>query len=147
MTTTDKWLLERAAKKKREMAQLAAGANTLKSGGYAATFDAGIDGLWTELQAELRRQIGVYNEAAGQPDAVVATMDATSVGVRSGGRSLTITVDRKHRALTERFDNGTGAVRSGRPRIGFRAGPDDRLSFSFGVVRSAAASILRRVID
>lgn len=148
MTTTDRWLLERADKQKQEDAQAKKLQGSLKARRYTATFDDGVDGLWKSLQAEIARQVGVYNTALGRPDALVATTDANSIAVRAAdGRELTITVDRAQRTLIEAFRNSAGATRAQRPRIGFRVDSEGRLAFNFGVVQSAAGSILRRVID
>lgn len=148
MTTTDRWLLERADKQKQADAQASKLTGSFKATRYAAKFDDGFDGLWKSLQTEIARQVGVYNDAVGRSDALVATMSPTSIGVRaSDGRELTISVDRTQRTLIEAFRNSAGATRSQRPRIGLRVDSEGRLAFNFGVVRSAAASILRRVID
>jgi hypothetical protein len=148
MTTTDRWLLERAEKKKQEDAKAGRLQGTLKSVRYAASFDAELDALWSGLRAEIQRQIDLYNTASGDPGAIVATGTAESLSVRGAdGRELTITVDRTHRTLMEAYRNSAGATRSGRPRIGFRVDSEGKLAFNFGVVQSAAGSILRRVID
>lgn len=136
MTTTDKWLLERARKKKQG----------LEPGRFDAAFDAEIDELWSSLQTETRREVAVYNGAAGDKNALVVTTDADVIDARAAdGRQLTVKLHRDRRSVSETFRTRAGAVRSGRPRIGFIVSTTGRLTFNFGVVQSVAASILRRV--
>jgi hypothetical protein len=148
MTTTDRWLLERAQKARQEDAQAKAGKQLLRTAGYAKAFDKEAASLWRDLETELRRQVAVFSDASGRANTISVKTDGDRLTVEAeDGRQLTLTVDRTHRALTEAFRNSAGAVRSGRPRIAFTTTPEGRLSFNFGPVQSAAGSILRRLID
>lgn len=144
MTITDKWLIERAQTRRAEGN---ANRRLLKSDGFASAFDGGAGTLWRDLQAELTRQAGLFNDALGEK-AVSVAGDADAISIESAdGRKLTITLNHASRTLTEAFRNSAGATRTGRPRISFTTGPDGALTFNFGVVQHAAGSLLRRLID
>jgi hypothetical protein len=143
----DTWLIDRAEKKKADDAFSRRNAPLLGAK-RLASFTSELDTLWAELQAETRRQAGVYNTALDEPDALVVTTDADALDIRaSDGRQLTIRVDRARQSLTEAFRTSEGAVRMGKPRIRFAVTSAGTLAFNFGLVRSAAGSLLRRLID
>ncbi len=148
MTTTDRWLLERAEKLRTAQAETRKDARSRKSQTFLKAFDGEIEALWTSLIVEVSRQAEVFNKASGQPKALLVTGDTGHISVAAAdGRRLQIVLDRKTRTLLESYRNSAGATRIKRPRIGFRVDSAGKLAFNFGVVQSAAGSILRRVID
>jgi hypothetical protein len=139
MTISDKWLLERAQKEKAKAVQ-AQKAPVLKS-------LPPIDDLWTQLQAETKRQASVYTTAFGDPNALVITTTAETIEVSvPDGRKLTLKVDRQTRKLSETFRDRTGGVRIRRPLISFTRDEKGKAAFNFGGVPGAAGSLVRRMI-
>jgi hypothetical protein len=142
MTINDSWLLESARKKKA-----ASKTAPLLKARLEAVFDAEIDGLWNALRAEIQREAAVYTGALGVPDALIVTSADDEIDVRAAdGRRLILQLDRKRRALIERYRDRAGMVRVGRPRVKFSVNTAGRLAFSFGAVQAAAGSVLRRLI-
>jgi hypothetical protein len=144
MTINDNWLLDRARKQKTASKQV----SPWLQARVAGIFDAQIDSLWRALGAELDRQAGVFNKAAGDPDGLTVTGDTDRLDVRAAdGRQLSIRLHRKQQALSERFRTAAGMERVGRPRIAFVVNPAGELVFNVPGAQAAAASMLRRLIE
>lgn len=139
MTISDKWLLDRAQKQKAKAAQ-ATKAPLLKA-------LPPVDELWSQLQAETKRQASVFTTALGDPKALVVTTTADTIEVSvPDGRKLTLTVNRQTRSLSETFRDQAGGTRLRRPLTSFTRDEKGRAAFNFGGVPGAAGSLIRRMI-
>ena len=139
MTVNDGGLIERARKRKIQ-------AKVMR--GAAPKAAPGVDELWKELQRETLRQAKVYTDALGDAGGLVVGTAANSIELSvPGGPSLTLRADLDNQRMFETFRNRAGAVRTRRPIIKFSRDAEGELTFNFGGVQSAAASLLRQVID
>lgn len=140
MSVNDFWLLERARAKKA-----ASGSGRLKSAPLKAT--PSIDGLWSALQDETRRQAKVFTDALGNANALVVTTPPDAIEIRSSdGKELVLRVDRERRTLSEVYSPKPGVLRPGKPSVAFTTGADGEARFNFGGLQGAAGSILRRMV-
>lgn len=136
MTMNDNWLIERA----RKVQGVRKNRPLLKA-------QPPVDDLWSQLQRETARQIKFYTDALGDPGALVIKTPPDAIEVsRPDGRQMTLRVDRDRRMLFQTVVDSAGAVRKPRPIIHFATTASGELTFNFGGVHGAAASILRRMI-
>ena len=141
MTFNDRWLIEKARRKKAETAH----GPRLKAA--AVTSLPPIDGLWSSLQQEVVRQAKVYTDALGDPAALAVETPPDAIVIRaSDGKAKTLRVDLKGRTLSETSRDGLGALRSGKPNISFVMNAAGEVTFNFGSVQTVATSVLRTVI-
>lgn len=137
MTMQDQWLIERARARK-----------TAADRGHQLleTATPAVDDLWSRLQRETERLVAVFLDALGDPGALVVETSPDAIDLkRPDGRQLTLQVDRERRRLTQTVRDGRGAIRRPKPIIHFVTDGNGEVTFNFGGVQGAAASLLRRI--
>ena len=153
MMTDDNWLLEKAQQRKARAAQARQDSEVRQrdEDRHTRIFKEHIDELWGQLQAEVRRQVGVYNDAAeDSSDAIYIVTHPDLIDVRlpiTGGNQMAINLNREQRSLSETHHRSTGVYSKGTPSISFTTTDDDRLVFSGGTPAQVAAGLLHKLLD
>ena len=141
MTFNDRWLIEKARRKKAESAD----GPRLKAAAVKSL--PPIDDLWRRLQQEVVRQAKLYTDTLGDPGAIAVETPPDAIVIRaSDGKAKTLRVDLEQRTLFETFLDGHGALRSDKPNISFVMNADGEVTFNFGSVQTVATSVLRRLL-
>ncbi len=150
MMTDDNWLLEKAQQRKARAAQARQDSEVRQRDEDRRTriFKEHIDELWGQLQAEVRRQVGVYNDAAGDPNALYVEVHPDLIDIRlSGGDQIALRMNREQRSLTETRHGFAGSRSIGSFLVSFATTDDDRLVFSGSTPVQVAAGLLRKLLD
>ena len=149
MTTNDNWLRAKAQQRKEQAAQASQREESKQTSEdrHRRLFTEQIDELWGELEREVRRQIGVYNEATGDPNALYVETQPDLIDIRSSdGEQIALRLNRKQQSLGETHHHSTGVYSSGASVFSFTV-DDDRLAFLGGVPAQMAAGLLRKLLD
>ena len=138
--TADEWLREKARVRQFD----AAVKNDEEQ--IRKIFAAQVDVLWSQLQAEVRRQVDIYNEAASEPDSLVLETHPDLIDITaSWGPRVAIRLNRHTQTLSEtRYLEPGHAI--GTPHFGFTI-TSGRLAFTSGEPDRVAIDILCRVLD
>ena len=150
MMTDDNWLLEKAQQRKARAAQARQDSEVRQrdEDRHTRIFKEHIDELWGQLQAEVRRQVGVYNDGVGDPNALYVETYPTLIDIKlSGGNQIALRMNREQRVLTEIRHSSTGGSSTGSPFVSFTTTDDDRLVFSGSTPVQVAAGLLRKLLD
>ena len=143
MDTRDDWLRE-IARQTRHRALEADGRDDARE---RAVFDQQIDSLWSELQREVKRQVGIYNDEIGDPaqfihvqlypDIIdIRTPDGDGTSLRLARTSMFLSTVRQHVSL-----GGNASM----PMCGFTVA-DSRLAFSGGTPEQMARILLMSLL-
>jgi hypothetical protein len=148
----DDWLRNRARQLRDELAEqrMRDAAIQAETERQERIFDTGIDALWRQLQAEFRRQVGIFNDEFGEQDLYVeCNPDAIWVQRGRGERRVTLQLNRADRRLiraTHPEPELTRALNVRGQNRGFTITDDGSLAFTAGTPEEIVASALKFVI-
>jgi hypothetical protein len=147
--TEDDWLREKALQNQKQAAEARdrAEADQRERDKYTAIFMAQIDGLWGQLGAEVRRQVDIYNQAAGAQE-LYPEVHPDQISVKSPTGVLVLHLDREKQTLSEHFRRSGGGEMMGTPiGGGFAISADGHLAFSDGTPAQKAREILKELLS